>query len=335
MGITCLVSMFGAFLIILTYIVFKDLRTLARQQLVNLSVADIIVAGSHFVGLVAFKVEDYSHQEEYYSVNESNNSEPNTLCHVQAGFTMCGTIASFLWSLALGLYLLIVIWLRRPDFARYLVFAYYPICWGVPVALTLWFALVKPTYLGYVRDADVGELCFHISCSVGLETPFSISAWCYIRLVPDSEGHIDQRTTVMAEVVGYSLWFYITAGALVLIYLTMLYYLRCRVCCLYKIPWVVFCISCTHTIYLAPQISHHRKKTRRPTDLKLIFVPLIFLLLRVWSAILNVPTYYFSPPKHPFGTEVTATLVFISVGILYASTFLFSKVNLQTKAKLP
>lgn len=60
--------------------------------------------------------------------------------------------------------------------------------------------------------------------------PLAISAWCYIRLVPDSDGHIDKRTTVMAELVGYALWFYITAGALVLIYLTMLYYLRCRVC---------------------------------------------------------------------------------------------------------
>lgn len=161
-GITCLISIFGAFVIILTYVVFKDLRTLARQQLVNLSVADIIVAASHFVGLVAV---DYNHQEEYITVDESNSSvynETSTLCRVQAGFTMCGTIASFFWSLALGLYMLIVIVFRRPDFARYLVFAYYPVCWGVPVALTLWFALVKPTYLGFVKHADVGKLCFRI-----------------------------------------------------------------------------------------------------------------------------------------------------------------------------
>lgn len=151
--------MFGAFMIILTYIVFKDLRTPARQQLVNLSIADIIVAGSHFVGLVAFKVEDYIYQEEHNGV--FNHSK--TLCHVQAGFTMCGTIASFLWSLALGLYLLIVIVLRRPDFGRYLIFVYYLICWGVPVVLTLWFALINPTYLGFVQNADVGKLCllFH------------------------------------------------------------------------------------------------------------------------------------------------------------------------------
>ena len=158
-GITCLVSMFGASGIILTYIMFKDLRTLARQQLVNLSVADIIVAASHFVGLVALKVENYSGASSAGEYNNTSNisTVQETLCRVQGGFTMCGTIASFLWSLALGLYMLIIVVLRRPDFSRYLVFVYYPVCWGVPVALTLWFALVKPTYLGFVEGADVGK----------------------------------------------------------------------------------------------------------------------------------------------------------------------------------
>lgn len=165
-GIICVISMFGSCVIIFTYVAFKELRTLARQQLVNLSIADIIVASSHLVGLVALKVETYDDD----SVKVSNSSviqnistaisttHPQwTLCKVQAGFTMCGTIASFLWSLGLGFFMLIIIVFRRPNFARYLAFLYYPICWGIPLALTLWFALVKPTYLGFAESADIGE----------------------------------------------------------------------------------------------------------------------------------------------------------------------------------
>ena len=47
-GITCLLSMLGAGLIIATYVAYRDLRTLGRQQLVNLSLADMTVAASHF-----------------------------------------------------------------------------------------------------------------------------------------------------------------------------------------------------------------------------------------------------------------------------------------------
>ena len=158
-GSTCVVSICGASLIILTFIAFRDLRTLARQQLVNLSLADIVVAASHLVGLAALSVENYDenipkHAYNYTNLSNSNNSV-DTLCRVQAAFTMCGTIASFLWSLALGFYMLMVIVLRRPDFARYLLFLYYPVCWLVPLALSLWFTLNNPTYLGYSK-ANIG-----------------------------------------------------------------------------------------------------------------------------------------------------------------------------------
>lgn len=154
-GLTCVLSVFGACVIILTYFAFKDLRTLARQQLVNLCVADIIVAASHFVGLTALKPEEYD-QISYDNISNTSTVQ-ETLCRVQGGFTMFGTLSSFLWTLALGFYLLMIIVLKRPDFARVLNFVYYPFCWGVPLILVLWFALVNPTYLGFGEGADIGR----------------------------------------------------------------------------------------------------------------------------------------------------------------------------------
>ena len=48
-------------------------------------------------------------------------------------------------------------------------------------------------------------------------------------MVPDSRGKIDHSTTILAEVLGYELWFYGTLVSLAAIYITML-------CCLkYKV----------------------------------------------------------------------------------------------------
>ena len=51
-GTFSFLSVVGASLIIFTFLAFRDLRTLARQLLVNLSVADLIVGVSHLVGLL-------------------------------------------------------------------------------------------------------------------------------------------------------------------------------------------------------------------------------------------------------------------------------------------
>lgn len=54
---------------------------------------------------------------------------------------------------------------------------------------------------------------------------------------------------------------------------------------------------------------------RRSTDIKLIFVPLIFVLLRMWSAIIDIPTFYDPSAKQLYG-RATHTLVIVAVGLL-------------------
>ena len=152
-GVTCVLSVFGASLIILTYVLFKDLRTTARQLLVNLSVADIFVAGSHFVGLFT-NFDRFVHQV---------NPAFDTLCTVQAAVTMCGTLASFLWTVAIGLYMFMVIVRRQPHLAKKLVYAFYPFCWGVPMVVTIIFGANK--LLGFEQAADIGR-CQRVCCLV-------------------------------------------------------------------------------------------------------------------------------------------------------------------------
>ena len=135
-GTVCILSALGAGLIIITYVAFKDLRTTARLLLVNLSVADIIVALSHFVGLQA----NYDRFIDFEDCSVNNKTDD--LCTTQGAVTMFGVLASFFWTTAVALYLLVVIVLQKPEAAKKLQFAFYPICWGVSAVMAVFYAVV-------------------------------------------------------------------------------------------------------------------------------------------------------------------------------------------------
>ena len=75
-----------------------------------------------------------------------------------------------------------------------------------------------------------------------------------------------------------------------------------------------------HTLdafFVYPMQRAQGTRARRPADLKLVLVPLIFLLLRMWSAIIDTFTIYIrGNSKHPFGDEGTYSLVFIAVSCM-------------------
>ena len=50
-GVTCILSMAGALLIILSYILIKEIRTTTRKILLHLSIMDFVVAAGNGIGL--------------------------------------------------------------------------------------------------------------------------------------------------------------------------------------------------------------------------------------------------------------------------------------------
>ena len=110
LGLTCCLSIIGSLAVILTYLVFKSLRTTARLVLVHLSVMDMGVGLANLVGLSV----NFDH---YYFPNASNY---NTLgfpelrnvslalrysCLAQAIAADYFTLGSFLWTLSMAVYL--------------------------------------------------------------------------------------------------------------------------------------------------------------------------------------------------------------------------------------
>ncbi len=148
-SVTCVLSILGASLIIVTYALYKDLRTTARQLLVNLSVADWIVAASHMLGVLT-NYKRFLH----HSCNDTRVSSTDTWCEIQGGFAMFSSLSSFLWTIAVAVYLFVIIVMQRRG--QRLVPVFYVVCWGIPAVLTIVFGAKK--YLGFEGTVDGGEL---------------------------------------------------------------------------------------------------------------------------------------------------------------------------------
>ena len=151
-GTTALLSVLGASLIIFTYVAFKNLRTTPRQLLVNLSVADIIVSLSHLVGLLA-KYE-YHFPTDPLAENSNYSSFTSPLCSAQGAFTAVGTVASFLWSMLIVVYMLVLTQSKTPRLRKIAVPVIYVISWGIPVVIVI--VLAAKSYLGYNPDDSPG-----------------------------------------------------------------------------------------------------------------------------------------------------------------------------------
>ena len=149
--ITSLLSVFGSGLIIFTYAAFKNLRTIAREILVQLSIADIIMSVSHIVGVLGNLPRFIPQLCE----TPTNITYDDIACKIQGGATMFGTISSFLWTIAVAVYLLTIIVFEKQQFARRLRFTFYPICWGIPFSLVVWFGINN--YLGFEESIDIGK----------------------------------------------------------------------------------------------------------------------------------------------------------------------------------
>lgn len=252
---TSFLSILGAGLIVFTYVAFRDLRTVARHLLLQLSVADIIVASSHIVGVNVI----YPKYADYRNCGEPKNIT-DVVCEIQGGFTMVGTLGSFLWTIAIAVYLVVIAVFEKPKLGRNLRWVFYLMCWGIPIVLAV---------------------SFGISDRLGLEQHPDF-AWCYMK--PRGKA---------TALFGYELWAYLVYITLPVLYV----WIRCYV----KIKMT----------RVQGRISVELQSKAKSADLKLIFVPLLFLLCRMWGAILSIPLYYIPISRRNDFLETQANAVLV------------------------
>ena len=155
-SITCVLSMFGASLIIGTFVAFKELRTKARQILVQLSIADFLVASSQLFGVNINLPKLMENICIDYEGNQTNvNFTDDIVCQVQGGITVFSTVSSYYWTLTVAFYLLVIIVFESQRVGRWLMYFSYVVCWGIPAVLVFNLGFLK--FLGFRPNLYVGK----------------------------------------------------------------------------------------------------------------------------------------------------------------------------------
>ena len=187
-GVTCGLSMVGSVLIILSYVLIRDIRTRAREILVNLSLMDFVAASANFAGvLINFKhfTGDAVSSHKHY-------------CLTQASFAMYATISSVLWTICIAVYLFIRIMIDNKKIVNRTVNIFYIIAYGLPLIMTVWF----------LKTGKLGS------------DPYGGSGWC--SLLVDHNGH---RLPFNA-VFGNDIWIYMTIFLVPVILLSLHFYFK-------------------------------------------------------------------------------------------------------------
>ncbi|KAK2851291.1 hypothetical protein Q5P01_007567 [Channa striata] len=223
--ISCALSFLGSSLIILTYIIWPDLRTTPRKLLVYLSVSDWLSAVSYAVGV--------------WKVFHSDSVD----CVVQGAISTFANTSSFFWTVAIAVYLYVLIVRTSQRLADRLVLVFHLVSWGIPLVITVTAVSLKK--IGY----DASEV------SVG---------WCWVRIQANDR----------------YLWMLLTGKIWeFLAYITL--------------P-VIYILIKRHIHIAHDALSEYRPiLANRPlsqsfssmADVKLTLIPIVFIVLRIWSTV--------------------------------------------------
>ena len=204
---------------------------------------DFMVAAANFTGVVA-NFDKYLVDETHIVYSERKYNIVQDLCLTQASFAMYGTHSSILWTIAIAVYIYLMIMYDRAPVARKATYAFYVICYGIPLITTLWFALTGK--LGYSR--------------------YGGSGWCSLILKDRQTGLYKPLTAVF----GNDMWIYLTIVLVPVLFLSIHFYLRsevvsfsgyCHYLCAVSFPSVIVARSVTASCTALHALSHNHTST--------------------------------------------------------------------------
>ena len=142
-------SMLGSALIILTFILWRDIRTVARAIVVFLAIADFFTAAGYLFGAVV----SYQDKRNHYDLTEYER-----FCKAQSFITTAFPISSFLWTTHLAIYLYVAIVNVKPTLAKKLLIVFHITGWGIPLVICL--PAVLTNHLGGSNERTSVNWCF-------------------------------------------------------------------------------------------------------------------------------------------------------------------------------
>lgn len=196
--ITCCLSMVGAVLIVLAYILIKDVRTRSRRILVNISVMDFFVAAGNMTGTL-INFDEYL-RDGGSSLTPHKYTLIENACKAQASISMYCTISSILWTNCLAVYIYVQSMLKGQYKVAWSMYAFYIVSYGLPLIVTLWYILTGK--LGYAPYGGSGW-CSVIADDInktGTPLPFNVvfanDLWVYLTIILVSLTFISLKVSI-------------------------------------------------------------------------------------------------------------------------------------------
>lgn len=175
---TCILSVFGSLLIILSYACIRPIRSKAREILVHISVMDLVYTLANLIGAaINFGVNNAIGKPEYEGA-----------CKTQGWFALYGTIGSVLWTIGLTLYLYFKVVTIHSQ----------------PRTRTMQILVIGLYIVGYVFPMLVASYFLGLGL-IGYNR-FLSSGWCTANVFDVNT----QKRMVLQFVIGYDMWMYLS-----------------------------------------------------------------------------------------------------------------------------
>ena len=166
--VSSILSILGSLSIIITFILWKDVRrSTARVLLLFLAIADLGTGISYLVAVIGFegfRLNDITFNNATYDYK--------IFCQTQSFFTTFFPVSSFFWTSVMGLYFLVALVFRRPRWGPKLMIILNIIGWGAPaifLSAMVSLGFLGPFFQGTVNGTGNGNYSYPVS-----------AAWCFV-----------------------------------------------------------------------------------------------------------------------------------------------------------
>lgn len=193
---------------------WKDIRTGSRSVVTFLAIADFFTAFGYIIGSVNYVI----HLGK--PAGSPGCSQFSTICTIQSFITSWSSLSSFLWTVALALYLYCTIVRNKVVLATKLIPYFHVVCWGAPILICL--PLLIAGKLGY--------------------SPYAAATWCYITQRVSPVEHGLKMDTVIWLFLGGKFWEILSYFLVVGLYIAIKLQVRKQVS-----PWFPMYPLCVYT----------------------------------------------------------------------------------------
>ena len=173
--ISGVLSIFGSSLIIVSYLLWKDIRkSTARTILLFLAIADFLTAVGYLWSATLYLIMFSSVYNNNSNTNAINGSLNNfhLACKIESFWDTYFPLVSFFWTAHLAIYFVVTLVFLKPELAKKLMIPFHLTAWLIPLIIcivgvsTEWLGPNAKNGSNEIEDATAGAWCFVSSKNV-------------------------------------------------------------------------------------------------------------------------------------------------------------------------